>query len=156
MRLLLVTSHTEPSPQAIPLAAAFLKSSLAASPVGAAIDAVLCEFFANEAVSACVERILAAEPEAVGFSLYLWNRDQCRAVMQSLRQQRPSLVLFAGGPEVTADPAGVLAGFACDFVICGEGEQAICAVVERLLAGDVVTGSQLDVVRGLGPAVARP
>ncbi len=140
MRLLLVTSHAEPSPQAIPLAAAFLKSALAASPVADAVDIVLCDLFANDDVPACVDKILAVEPEAVGFSLYLWNRDQCRAIMHSLRQLRPALVLFAGGPETTADPAGLLAGFACNFVVCGEGEQAICAVVARLLAGDDVAG----------------
>ena len=140
MRLILVTSHAEPSPQAIPLAAAFLKSALAASPIADAVTTVLCDLFADDDVPACVDRILAAGPEAVGFSLYLWNRDQCRAIMLSLRELRPSLVLFAGGPETTADPAGLLAGFACDFVVCGEGEQAICAAVARLLAGDDVAG----------------
>ena len=140
MRLLLVTSHTEPSPQAVPLAAAFLKSALAASPATAGVDTVLCDLFATDDVTACVDRILAASPDAVGFSLYLCNRDQCRDIMRSLRQQRPSLVLFAGGPEATAEPAGVLTGFVCDFVVCGEGEQALCAAVARLLAGADVAG----------------
>ncbi len=140
MRLLLVTSHTEPSPQAVPLAAAFLKSALAASPGGDSIDVQLCDLFAADPVPDCVERILAAEPDAVGFSLYLWNRGQCRAIADSLRQLRPSLLLFAGGPEATADPSGVLAEFPCDFIISGEGELAICTVVDRLVAGGDVAG----------------
>lgn len=135
MRLLLVTSHTEPSPQAIPLAAAFLKGALAVSPLGSSVDVRLCDLFAHDAVSDCVERILAAEPDAVGFSLYVWNRGQCRDIVRALRLQRPTLIIFAGGPEATADPSALLREFPCDFVICGEGEQTICTVFDRLAAG---------------------
>jgi radical SAM superfamily enzyme YgiQ (UPF0313 family) len=44
----------------------------------------------------------------------------------------PEALLFAGGPEATADPRGVLDGSALDLVIVGEGEAPFAALCARL------------------------
>jgi radical SAM family protein/B12 binding protein len=137
MRLTLAAVHTRPSPQAVPLANAFLASYLAADPLLAdQVTAAICDLYITQPVAAGVAAIVATEPQAVGFSLYLWNRAWCRAVAAELRRRLPGLAVFAGGPEATADPAGVLAADGYDFLIVGEGETPLRTVASHLLRGE--------------------
>src|SRR5690242_5170853 len=109
MKVLLVAIHPYPSPQAVPLANAFLKSSLVTDEELAGMVTVeLRDFLTGEDPAACVAALLAENPDAVGFSCYLWNRQNCREIAAELRRQLPELILFAGGPDPTADPAGML------------------------------------------------
>ncbi len=136
MRITLVASHPYPSPQALPLANAFLKSYLATIPtLNDQVTVTLCDLFTGEPPADGVAAILATRPDVVGISLYLWNRGQAGEIVRDLRRERPGIPLFAGGPEATADPSGVLADAPYDFLIVGEGETTFAAVVARLLAG---------------------
>jgi len=82
----------------------------------------------------------AIAPNLVGFSLYAWNRDECLALAEKLRQEIPDLTIFAGGPEATADPNGLLDGNAYDFLVVGEGEVTLREVINRLGAGASLEG----------------
>ncbi len=149
MHLTLVTIHAFRSPQAVPLAAACLKASLEARPV-----TVTCaEFFCGDSPDDICRTILATLPDLVGFSLYAWNRDECFSVAEKLRRQAPRLTIFAGGPEATADPVGVLArAGAVEFLVVGEGEVTLREVVERLVAGASLDGVA-GVARRKGDAI---
>lgn len=136
MQIALVAIHPYPSPQAIPLANAFLKSYLA----DAARDCTLLDFFAGQDAAACVAELVALQPALVGFSMYVWNRAQCREIACELARCLPGVTIFAGGPEATADPKGVLLDFPYAFLIVGEGEQPLAQVCARLAAGQAVTG----------------
>ena len=57
-----------------------------------------------------------------------------------LRQHLPDATIFAGGPEATADPGGVLIEGGYDFLISGEGEIPFAEVCQRLVKGDDVAG----------------
>ena len=128
MRIALVSLHPAPSPQAVPLANAFLKGFA----VRPALEIELVEFYGGDDTQACVGKLAALQPAAVGFSLYLWNRAACLAIAAEMRRRMPGTLLFAGGPEATADPRGVLDGSALDLVIVGEGETPFSALCERL------------------------
>src|SRR5262249_39036096 len=102
MRLTLAADHTPPSTQAVPLANAFLASYLATDPALASqVQVTLCALFTTQPEADGVSAIVATSPQAVGFSLYLWNREWCRAAAAELRRRLPGLTIFAGGPEVT-------------------------------------------------------
>ena len=135
MKLALVAIHIEPSPRALPLGPAMLASVLRAA-FGEAIQTRVVDAFVAEPAEACAARILASEPELVGFSMYVWNRSQALAIAALLKAARPGIVVFAGGAEATADAAGVLADPAMDFVLPGEGEEIIVAAMRRLLQGE--------------------
>ena len=122
MRIVLVAVHPYPSPQAVPLANAYLQSYLATIPQTAAIEIERSDFFLGQDPADCVDTISALRPTLVGFSMYVWNRTMCREMADELRRRTPGITIFAGGPEATADPQGILAGTGFDFLISGEGE----------------------------------
>ncbi|MHC1699135.1 MAG: radical SAM protein [Geobacteraceae bacterium] len=141
MHLHLVTIHAFPSPQAVPLAAACLKASLEVRSTAVRAGTVSCsDYFCGDSPEEISRALLATEPDLVGFSLYAWNRDECLALAEKLRREVPELTIFAGGPEATADPSGLLAGSAFDFLVVGEGEVTLCEVIDRLDAGVSLVG----------------
>jgi len=153
----LVAVHPSPSPQAVPLANAFLKSYLNGySVVIQPPEIVLQDFFLDRNATACAEEIVDLKPAAVGFSLYVWNRSQCIDIARNLRSLLPGITLFAGGPEATADPGGVLKDSEFDFLIVGEGEEPFAIACEKLTTGQPVTGIPGIVTRGAGTLLLTP
>lgn len=152
MRIVLVAIHPYPSPQALPLANAFLQSYLTTVPQTTAVEVVRAEFFLGQQPADCVDTIAALQPNLIGFSMYVWNRGMCRDIADELRRQLPLITVFAGGPEATADPAGVLAGDSFDFLISGEGEgpfAALCARLSKDAAVDGITGIATRTASGI-------
>lgn len=149
MRVILVAIHPYPSPQAVPLANAFLAAYQReyASPRNPA-EVLLRDFFLHQDVAGCVAELLSLKPDAVGFSLYVWNRARCRLLAEELRRLLPGVPLFAGGPEASADPRALLDEGALDFLILGEGEAAIGDVCLALAEGKRVDGIPGVVVAG--------
>lgn len=133
MRIALVSIHPYPSPQAIPLANAFLQASLTLDPPLAGVETVCADFFLDTPLQTCLLELASLQPDAVGFSLYVWNRTNCCNIASSLKQQNSRLKIFAGGPEATADHLGVLGEAPFDWVIAGEGElpfREVCRALE--------------------------
>ncbi|MGD0586971.1 MAG: radical SAM protein [Oryzomonas sp.] len=148
MRIALVSLHPAPSPQAVPLANAFLKGFAAQ----AALEIELVDFFSGDDARACADKLAESQPAAVGFSLYLWNRAACLEIAAKVRRCMPEALLFAGGPEATADPCGVLDGSALDLVIVGEGETPFAALCGRLKDKQTMEGIPGILLKG----TARP
>lgn len=134
MKLVLVAIHVEPSPRAVPLGPAMLASALKGK-LGGAIQTRIVDAFVGEPAAACAARILASDPDLVGFSMYVWNRSLALETAACLKAEKPDLIVFAGGAEATADAEGVLADPAVDFVLPGEGEELIVEAMRRLLQG---------------------
>src|SRR6185369_9211864 len=132
LRVTLVAIHTYPSPQAVPLANAFLKGYAA----DARVDIELVDFFATQTVDECVAMLVAQQAEVIGFSMYVWNRALCLEIARELVRRLPGITIFAGGPEATADPRGVLAAAPFAFLIVGEGEQPFAELCARLSYDD--------------------
>jgi hypothetical protein len=139
MRIVLVAVHPYPSPQALPLANAFLQSYLTAVPHLSDVETVRADFFLGQDCSTCVTEIASLQPALVGFSMYVWNRDMCREMADELRGSLPEITIFAGGPEATADPGGTLAVAGFDFLISGEGEGPFAALCVCLSEGGEIS-----------------
>lgn len=130
MLIKLVSIHPYPSPQSIPLANAFLKAYALESPIS--ID--LIDFFLDKNTAACATMLAEHQPIAVGFSIYLWNRDMIYEIAAELRLHHPTIKLFCGGPEVTADPGSVINSGKFDFVVVGEGEVPFLSICHTFAA----------------------
>jgi len=150
MKLALAAIHLEASPRSVPLGPAMLAAVLRRTHPEA-IETRVLDLFLTDTAEACAEEILATEPEAVGFSIYVWNRARAQAIAGLLRARRPSLLLFAGGAEVTADPEGLQAEGWLDLVLPGEGEELIVAVMDQLLAGVALP----EVQASIRPAIVK-
>jgi Radical SAM superfamily/B12 binding domain len=148
MRLVLAAIHLEASPRAVPLGPAMLASALKRAHPEAVQTRVL-DLFLKQSAADCADQILASNPDGVGFSLYVWNRALGREIAGILRARKPSLLLFAGGAEASADPAGMLAEGWLDLVLPGEGEEILVAVVGALLRGDPLEAVRRTIRPGL-------
>jgi len=139
LQIKLVSIHPYPSPQSIPLANAFLQSYLTTKPA-ATPEINIVDFFSGRETEEYVNDLTIGNPHAVGFSMYVWNRSLCVEIAAGLRKAMPSVRLFAGGPEATADPEGVLKESCFDFLIVGEGEEPFAAVCEHIKDNTDVSG----------------
>ncbi len=136
MLINLVAIHPCPSPQAVPLANAFLKSIVSET----SIDVSLIDTFIGQDPAEIAALLATDKPRVVGFSMYVWNRAACLEIANELRKTLPETLIFGGGPEATADPSGVLQNGVLDFVISGEGEAPFAALCEHLIAGKNISG----------------
>lgn len=151
MRLILVAIHPCSSPQAVPLANAFLASYQREHlPTHTPLELVLRDFFLHQEVADCVAELLSLKPDMIGFSLYAWNRARCRIIAEELRRCLPGVQLFAGGPEASADPRALLDEGGLDFLVVGEGEETFAEVCLALAAGTGVSGIPGVAVAGEG------
>ncbi len=136
LKITLVAIHPQRSPQAVPLACAFLKEALLADlRLKDAIRVEIAEFFLEDAPAVCAERILASAPDLVAFSVYVWSREHTLAVAAELSRRAPLATLCAGGAEPTANPAGLLDSGLFRFVIRGEGEGPFAEAVRLATLG---------------------
>lgn len=131
MLIHLVSIHPSSSPQSIPLATAFLKAYVLKS--GVSIN--LADFFLGQNAEACATNLALPLPNAVGFSIYVWNRTLSCEIASKLRRINPAIKLFCGGPEVTADPSSIMQMGIFDYVIIGEGEAPFFSLCQALVEG---------------------
>ncbi len=134
MHLVLAAIHIEASARAVPLGPAML-ASVVKRAFPESIRTRILDLFLDQSAEACAEQILALDPDWVGFSIYVWNRLQSREIACILKVRKPSILLFAGGSEASADPAGMLSEGFLDFVLPGEGEEIIVEFLGNLLRG---------------------
>jgi len=135
-RLVILALHIEESPEALALGAASVAAAVSQAHADA-IETVIVEDLVASGHEAISRRILASRPDWLGLSLFTWN---CRAMLEAAAtcaRAMPGLVVFAGGPEATADPEGVYAlaeglGLGLDFIVRGEGESLTAAALSHL------------------------
>ena len=132
MNLTLVSIHIEPSARAVPLATGMLAASLHQA-FPADLTTHLADFYLGQGVAEYAQEVLRQAPDVVGLSMYVWNREPMLSLAAELKKQRPRLVIFAGGPEVTAAPDGIAQHAAIDFVLPGEGENIVVKAVQLLM-----------------------
>ncbi len=84
----------------------------------------IAEYTINHRREEIFQSIYEKQPEAIGFSCYLWNIEYVMAIACDLKKILPETTLFLGGPEVSYHPEELLCQHPfLDFVIVGEGEQ---------------------------------
>lgn len=141
MHLHLITLHAMPSAQAVPLAAAFIKAYLDQAPALQGYGSTTtAEFFCGTPLEQILAEIKELQPTIVGLPVYVWNRLECCKLITMLRQQFPDLLLIAGGPEATADPARLMAQAPFDLLVVGEGELTVAELLERHATGASLHG----------------
>ena len=100
------------------------------------IDAHVVEGTVNEPPETVLERIASGAPDVVTFSCYLWNIRQTLALAEPLKRRLPGVWIVLGGPEVSYCAADVLSeNPAVDFVLSGEGETSVPALLSCLAQG---------------------
>ncbi|NWG05238.1 MAG: radical SAM protein [Chloroflexi bacterium] len=81
----------------------------------------------------CWEQIIP-QADVYGFSTYSTSFHRTLDILTLVKRINPSAVTVAGGPHATALPEGVKKHF--DYVVMGEGEQAMLHLMESLEKGE--------------------
>lgn len=110
--------------------------SLAAFANATSDNVSLIEFTINDRYEDVLDGILMRKPEVIGFSIYIWNVELMKQLIEDIHKIAPYIRLIAGGPEATNDPETYLEF--CDFVMLGEGEKNF-----RLIAACIKEGRDI-------------
>ena len=98
----------------------------------------------NEPPETVLERIASGAPAVVTFSCYLWNIRQTLALAEQLKYRLPGVCVVLGGPEVSYCAETVLnENPAVDFVLSGEGETSVPALLSCLAQGKAPSAEEV-------------
>lgn len=136
IKILLITIHPAKSTQSVPLATAFLKSNCIDSLSDKqAVEIETVDYYLQIHDSRFMaDDIARRNADVAGFSIYLWNRKSCQEVATILKAKAPDTILFAGGPEATADTQNILKTRLFNFIIHGEGELPFAELCNNLVS----------------------
>ncbi len=138
--ILLVSCSIEEGPLAYPLGALCIQSAVKRA-LKDTVEVSLRRYLTDTDDPKSAAKSVARGPfDAVGLSVYLYNRTWMESFAKELRRQHPALVLFAGGPEVSADDSMVDSNLV-DFLIAGEGEEAAVVAVKQLIDKAAISGA---------------
>lgn len=98
----------------------------------------LIEHNLRDRTDVMLDALAAAEADVYGFSCYIWNLPLMLTLAADLKAIRPDAVIWFGGPEVSydTDRFAQMLGSHVDYIISGEGEGAVSALVRTLADGN--------------------
>jgi len=114
---------------------------------------VLREFTLSRSARDIVSELLAtlgpagAQPQIVGFGVYIWNVRQTTDVVHLLKKARPGIVVVLGGPEVSHELEQQEIVQLADHVVTGWGDLSFPKLCRELMDGvrplpKVIAGEQ--------------
>lgn len=70
-----------------------------------------------------------------GFTVYCTNYNYVKKCIEHIRTKNPSSYIILGGPNASGLPEFTLKDSGCDFVVIGEGEDAVFNIIDKLNYG---------------------
>ncbi len=95
----------------------------------------ILEFIITQRPIDIVERLLARNPEIIGFGVYIWNVECTTQVAGIIKSVRPDILIVLGGPEISYETAQQPLAALADHIICGQGDRAFAELCHDLLCG---------------------
>ncbi len=77
----------------------------------------------NQPINDLIEEILQKDYDVIGFSTYIWNIEVIKKIASVIKNLRPNIKIFFGGPEASFDYDNLIKNPFVDFIISGEGEE---------------------------------
>ena len=139
-KTVLVSCNIINSPQAMPLATAILKSY---QPWKTEVEIILENFHLNDTPFKAAETILQYNPDSIGFSIYIWNRDFLVQTAELIKAENKDIIIFAGGAEITASALSLMDNNNFDYLIRGEGEIPFVKLLEYLTGKNKIKPGKL-------------
>ncbi len=101
----------------------------------------IIELTIHDSAAPAVELLLAANPQVIGFGVYIWNIEITTQVVRLLKLLRPDIKVVLGGPEVSYDSQSLEVVQLADHVISGEADLAFAELCGQLLQTSSVNES---------------
>lgn len=80
------------------------------------------EYVIKEEVTTIVDDLLLQNPDVIGLSVYIWNVEKVKLLIDLIKEKSPQTIIIVGGPEVTYEPDYFVENWDVDYLISGEGE----------------------------------
>lgn len=96
------------------------------------------EYVIKEDICTIAADLLSEAPDVIGISVYIWNVEKTKSLVELLKKRDPHITIILGGPEVTYEPEFFLTNWSVDYIIGGEGEFVLGELLSTLEAGDPV------------------
>ena len=106
----------------------------------------LIECTVNQQPEEIFSMIFREQPKLLFFSCYIWNRELVLETAENVKKVLPETKIWAGGPEVSWEPAGFLKeNLQFDGLMRGEGEKTFAKLLQYYETG----GVRLEDIPGL-------
>ena len=110
------------------LALRYLRSSVKDLPYTCIIQECTTKL-GPEAITASIVR---QKPDAMAFSVYIWNVELIKAILPVIKKDMPDALVIMGGPEVSYNAHDWLRQYsAIDYIIVGSGEAGFRRLLEE-------------------------
>ena len=106
------------------------------------------EYNINDSVMDIAADIIAGQPDAVGFSCYIWNIEHVVKIASVVKSVLPRCLIVLGGPEVSFDCDELLSRWPfADVIICGPGEAPFAHLTKCLAEGQSIAAMPSAYIR---------
>ena len=101
----------------------------------------ILELTINDYLLPTLGAVYEMQPKVLGIACYIWNIERVKELLQLLPKALPDCTIICGGPEVSYETAAFMKSFPMvEYVVRGEGELAVQALCQRIVAGESGTG----------------
>lgn len=97
------------------------------------IDADIYDFSINDSLESVLNFIVGEDFDLIGFSVYIWNVEFIKDLVNVLKIIDPNITIFLGGPEVSYETEGVFKEIDTDYIMLGDGEGLVREFIEAKL-----------------------
>lgn len=113
--------------------------SISAYAAAQGIKTELIEDSVQTPLLSVLTEITAKEPDVVGLSVHIWNKNYVYSLIRLLRKVTPQVKIIAGGPEVAFEPERIFEECPqIDYIVMGEGEEVFVQLIHALQNGDAI------------------
>ena len=99
----------------------------------------ILELTQNDRLSYAIEKIAEGEPDAVGFSCYIWSIDMVLRAASSIKKILPDCLILLGGPEAGPAAQELMEKHSfIDIIILGEGEIPFTRFINGFCSGQSI------------------
>ena len=100
---------------------------------GPHIEIINC--YLKESLKQRLFKTLAASPDIICFSIYLWNAEAALAMIRSVKRSNSKITIIAGGALPSALPEEFASIEEIDHVLPGEAENTLPVLINSLITG---------------------
>ena len=93
------------------------------------------EFVLGDRPADIAERLLADQPQLIGFGVYIWNVEETTRLIAIIKRVAPEVVVVVGGPEVSYETDEQRICALADYVVTGWGDVTFPQLCAEIMAG---------------------
>ena len=123
------------------------------------VTTTICDLNINDTQEDLLHRVMATEPDVLGISLYIWNRECAARLIRRVKALKPEMIVIVGGPEATFSVEETFREMPVDYLLRGAGEESLPALLRLIMGGgdaSAVPGACFRTADGLHISLPAP